>query len=248
MPIEATQRGPLPGSCGADTAAAGTLRAASVGARVRRGALPPSEGVVALLFTDLVGSTSFLERLGDVAAEGVRRTYFRLLREAVSRHSGQEVKSLGDGLMVVFGSAVEAVGCAVGVQDAVERHNRRHPDAVLWVRVGLHVGEPVRDERDFFGTAVVVAQRLCDRAAGGQILASELVRGLVDPRGQYGFRPVGRLPLKGLSERIAAFEVIRAQSSPPPPRGPGPSRQPAHRGAAHAATGTASAGGRAGAP
>ena len=179
--------------------------------------LTPPEGVVALLFTDLVGSTSVLERLGDVAAEKVRRTYFRLLREAVSRHSGQEVKSLGDGLMVVFGSAVEAVGCAVAVQDAVERHNRRHPDAVLWVRVGLHVGEPVRDERDFFGTAVVVAQRLCDRAAGGQILASELVRGLVDPRGQYGFRSVGRLPLKGLSERVAAFEVVWAQSSPPPP-------------------------------
>ena len=216
MPSEGPMRRPVPSRSGTETRRRATT--SPQGAPALDEASPsPSGGVVAILFTDLVGSTGVLERLGDVAAERVRRTYFRLLRDAVSRHSGQEVKSLGDGLMVVFGSAVEAVGCAVAVQDAVERHNRRHPDTVLWVRVGLHVGEPVRDERDFFGTAVVVAQRLCDRATGGQILASELVRGLVDPRGQYGFRSVGRLPLKGLSERVAAFEVVWAQSSPPPP-------------------------------
>ena len=220
MPSEEPTRRPVPSSSGAETRRRATATPSGTpAAAFDEAALSPSEGVVALLFTDLVGSTNVLERLGDVAAERVRRAYFRLLREAVSSHSGQEVKNLGDGLMVVFGSVVEAVGCAVAVQDAVERHNRNHPEAVLWVRVGLHVGEPVREERDFFGTAVVVAQRLCDRATGGQILASELVRGLVDPRGQYGFRSVGRLPLKGLRERVAAFEVVWAQSSTPPPVG-----------------------------
>jgi class 3 adenylate cyclase len=99
-------------------------------------------GLVALLFTDLVGSTDVLERLGDAAAENVRRAQVRLPREAFAAHAGHEVKNLGDGLMVVFGSAVEAVGCAVAVQEAVQRHNGRHPEAALWVRIGLHVGEP----------------------------------------------------------------------------------------------------------
>ncbi|MGH9037661.1 MAG: adenylate/guanylate cyclase domain-containing protein, partial [Acidimicrobiia bacterium] len=135
--------------------------------------------VVTLLFTDLVGSTELLDRLGDDAGEQVRRTHFRLVREAVVGAGGQEVKNLGDGLMVVFESAVAGVGCAVAIQRTMEEHNRKQPGQTLSVRVGLHVGEPMRDEDDYFGTAVVVAKRLCDAADGGQILASELVRGLV---------------------------------------------------------------------
>jgi len=63
---------------------------------------------VALLFTDLVGSTNWLEQLGEAAAEGVRKAYVRLLREAGATHAGHEVKNLGDGPMVVFGSAAAA--------------------------------------------------------------------------------------------------------------------------------------------
>src|SRR2546421_1147985 len=80
-------------------------------------------GIVTLLFTDLVGSTELLERLGDDAAEHVRRTHFRLLREAVATRGGHEVKNLGDGLMVVFGSAIEAVARAVALQQAVDPYN-----------------------------------------------------------------------------------------------------------------------------
>jgi len=80
---------------------------------------------VTLLFTDLVGSTALLDQLGDDAAEQVRRTHFRLLRDAVAAHGGAEVKNLGDGLMVVFASAVDAVGCAVTMQQAVHRYSER---------------------------------------------------------------------------------------------------------------------------
>ena len=163
--------------------------------------------MVALLFTDLVGSTEVLDRLGDAGAEGVRKAHFELLREAVRARRGQEVKTLGDGLMAVFGSAVEAVACAVAVQEAARRHNEERPDEPLMIRVGLHVGEPVRDDDDYFGTAVVVARRLCDVAQGGQILASDLMRGLVGPRREHEFRPLGALPLKGLQEPVTAYEV-----------------------------------------
>ncbi len=163
--------------------------------------------VITFLFTDLVGSTELLERLGDDAAESLRRTHFRILREAVAAAGGEEVKNLGDGLMVAFESAVAGVDCAVAIQRAVERHNRSHPGRRLDVRVGLHVGEPIRDEDDYFGHTVVVAKRLCDAAAGGQILASDLVRGLVGSRSRFRFEPVGPVALKGLAEPLTAHAV-----------------------------------------
>ena len=168
-------------------------------------------GIVTLLFTDLVGSTELLDRLGDLGAERVRRTHFGLLRDALTERGGEEVKNLGDGLMAVFPSASDAVSCAVAMQAAVAAYNRTAADGTCMdVRVGLHVGEPIRDEGDFFGTPVVVAKRLCDRATGGQIVASGLVRELVASRGEHEFAPLGQLDLKGLSEPVVAFEVLWA--------------------------------------
>ncbi|MEX2194425.1 MAG: AAA family ATPase [Thermoleophilaceae bacterium] len=167
----------------------------------------PAAGTVTLLFTDLVGSTELLERLGDDEAERLRRVHFGLLREVALSHAGQEVKNLGDGLMVAFGGSLDAAACAIGIQQAVHRHSAREGHDWLQVRVGLNVGEPIRDEGDYFGTPVVVAKRLCDRAEGGQILASDLVPALIGNRGGFGFRPVGELALKGISRPVAACEL-----------------------------------------
>jgi class 3 adenylate cyclase len=104
--------------------------------------------IVSVLSTDLVGSTQLLDRLGDDAAERVRRAHFRLLRDAVRTRKGHEVKNLGDGLMVVFPSALDALDCAIAIQRRVRRHNQRGQGPSLHVRVGVHVGEPIRDEGD----------------------------------------------------------------------------------------------------
>ena len=170
--------------------------------------VPVAAPIVTLMFTDLVGSTARLSELGDDEAERLRRIHFGLLRDVATAHSGQEVKNLGDGLMVAFPSAVNAVSCAIAIQQAVDRHNARHADDRLHVRVGLNVGEPIRDEGDYFGTPVVVAKRLCDAAGAGQILASELVRGLVGSRGGFGFRPRGPVALKGVPEPLPTCEIV----------------------------------------
>ena len=178
-----------------------------LGAEVGRGAARPAaidRGTVTLLFTDLVGSSELLA-LGDEGAESIRRAHFALLRDAVTTRGGEEVKSLGDGLMVAFASVRDALGCAVAMQQAVERHNRRSPHP-LAVRIGMHAGEPIRDEEDYFGTAVVVARRLCDEAAGGQILASDVVRGLAGPQG-FVFADAGGRVLKGLPGTHAVYDV-----------------------------------------
>ncbi|MEE8386382.1 MAG: alpha/beta fold hydrolase, partial [Dehalococcoidia bacterium] len=115
---------------------------------------------------------------------------------------------LGDGLMVAFASALDALACAVAMQQTVHRHNQHDDEShSLQVRVGLHVGEPISHEDDYFGMPVVIAKRLCDRAQGGQILASDLVRGLVGSRGGHTFRELGPLSLKGTGAPLSAYEV-----------------------------------------
>jgi class 3 adenylate cyclase len=163
-------------------------------------------GVVALMFTDLVGSTELLLRVGDDEAERLRRDHFRLLRDVIEGHAGDEVKNLGDGVMAVFTSVVDAVRCAVAVQNSIARRCTRSGEP-LQVRVGINAGEPFRERDDWFGTPVVVAKRLCDAAQGGQILVSRLVSELVGGRGGFRFADGGALHLKGLRAPVEAAEV-----------------------------------------
>ena len=173
-------------------------------------------GIVTILFTDLVGSTQLWDELGDRAADELTRTHFRLLRDVVSGYGGHEVKNLGDGLMVVFPSALGAVSCAIAMQQAVYDRNHEHPDRPMQVRIGLHAGEPIRDKADFFGTSIVVARRLCDSAGGGQIFVSDLTHSLVAPSGAFEFTELGSLALKGIAAPIEAHEVKWDPDAPRP--------------------------------
>lgn len=161
-----------------------------------RGRAPEPVGTVALMFTDLQGSTRLIERLGEAQAHALLRRHFTLLRAAVAEHRGREVKSLGDGLMVVFGSVPDAVACAAAMQAAVAREGE-----AVGLRIGIHVGEPVREENDYFGKPVIIARRLCDAAASGQTIVSEAASQLVAER---EFESLGAVALKGLSEPVTA--------------------------------------------
>ena len=161
---------------------------------------------VSLLFTDLVGSTAMGDRLGDERADHLRREHFSLLREELAKHRGREVKTTGDGLMAAFASAVDAVDSAVAIQRRLADSNREE-GLGLQVRVGLNAGDAVNENDDYFGTAVTVAARLCAAAKGGQIIASDLVRGLAGSRGEHKFVELGALELKGLARPVLAWEV-----------------------------------------
>jgi class 3 adenylate cyclase len=158
-----------------------------------------------ILFTDLVGSTGLLSRLGEVPYEQIRRAHFITLGRAIKEAGGQQVKGTGDGVLAVFGSADSAVRCAVAIQQAVDRQARSGgPPAV---RVGLSLGDVSFEEGDVYGTAVVEAARLVAAAQGGQILASAVVGTVARDRADAKFADVGCLDLRGLPEPVAACEV-----------------------------------------
>jgi class 3 adenylate cyclase len=178
----------------------------------RRGATTVTDaargsGTITLLFTDLVSSTELIDRLGDEAGDRLLGAHLEMLRDVTREHDGREVKSLGDGLMLAFASALGALACAVGMQQRVRAHREHAGAQPVSLRIGLNTGEAISAGGDYFGKPVVVARRLCDHAGSGQILLSEVVRSLVGTRGGYRFIALGELRLKGLADPITAFAV-----------------------------------------
>jgi class 3 adenylate cyclase len=160
--------------------------------------------LASILMTDLVGSTALGSRVGPVRADELRREHFGLLRKAVEASQGREVKNTGDGLMVAFASSSAAVGCAVRMQQLLERRNR-FTDETLHVRIGIGAGEATVEEGDYFGMPAIEASRLCDEAHSDVILASAMARMMAEPREGHSFESVGMLELKGITEPVEAF-------------------------------------------
>lgn len=161
-------------------------------------------GLVAVLSTDLVGSTELMSQLGERQFDELRRSHFAALSKVVAAHSSEEVKNTGDGVMAVFPSAAEAVEAAVAMQQATAR---RRGDVWLAMRVGMAVGDATLEGGDVFGTPVVEAARLVAAAEPGQILATAIVRSLAS-RADVRFEDVGQLELKGLPGPVLDCQVL----------------------------------------
>jgi class 3 adenylate cyclase len=175
----------------------------------------PAAGPVTILFTDVEGSTALTERLGDAGAREVLRQHERTVRECLKAHGGSEVKTMGDGFMASFGSATQAVECAVAIQKAFavgaglappEGAASSAPKEGIRVRVGLNAGEPIAEGEDLFGTAVNLAARIAAEARGEEILVANVVRELAAGKG-FAFVDRGEAALKGFEEPVRLYEV-----------------------------------------
>jgi class 3 adenylate cyclase/pimeloyl-ACP methyl ester carboxylesterase len=164
------------------------------------------EDVHTILFTDMEGSTTLTQRLGDAKAQEVLRTHNRIVRDALKAHSGTEIKHTGDGIMASFTSASRALECAIAIQRALAQHNEANPDLPIRIRIGLNAGEPVAEEEDLFGTAVQLAARIAAKAEGEEILVSDTLRGLVAGKG-FLFSDRGDVALRGFEDPVRLFEV-----------------------------------------
>jgi class 3 adenylate cyclase len=155
-----------------------------------------------VLFTDLVGHTEMMSRLGDAKGRDVLREHERITREVLKANGGNEVKTMGDGFMASFGSVTKAVECAIALQRAfAEREGEP-----LNVRVGLNAGEPIEEDGDLFGATVILASRIAAKAGGGEILVADTVRGLCSGKGIL-FSDRGEFVAKGFEEPVRVYEV-----------------------------------------
>jgi YVTN family beta-propeller protein len=177
-----------------------------------------TSGTATVMFTDVESSTDITTRLGDDAAASLLATHNTIVLDQVAAFGGHDVRSTGDGFLVVFDSARAAVSCALAIQRQLTE--REHP---IRVRIGLNAGEVLRSGDELFGAAINLAARVMDRADGGEILTTDTVRQLVGTMTDATFRDRGRVALKGFAERQRLYEVRPAEvrpAMPPAPRRP----------------------------
>jgi class 3 adenylate cyclase len=159
------------------------------------------DGTVSIVFTDIESSTVLLERLGDTAFLRMLTWHDGIVRNASDEHRGYVVKSQGDGFMLAFPSAAFALRASLVMRDRIAEGFQ---GLAIRIRAGLHSGEAIRHDDDFYGRTVVIAARIGALALGGEILASDLVYALVCSLGTFTFGPPRTATLKGLA---GVFEV-----------------------------------------
>lgn len=154
-----------------------------------------------IVFTDLTASTETLARIGDSRWRSLLAEHNEAARAQIERFGGREVKTTGDGFLVMFDSPARAVRGAAAMLDAASAHG-------LTARAAVHTGEVELQGGDLRGIAVHAAARILDRAEPGQVLVSGTVRDLLAGSG-LTFTDLGDFELRGLEGRRAIAALVR---------------------------------------
>jgi class 3 adenylate cyclase len=137
---------------------------------------------VAILFSDLKGSTALYEAIGDSRAYALVRDHFAFLEERIRRHGGTVVKTIGDAVMASFADTEAAMAAAFDIQDEIAQFNAERGELAIALKIGLHEGQCIAvttgDYLDYFGSAVNMAARLQSEAQGGEVVLSQAIAAL----------------------------------------------------------------------
>jgi basic membrane protein A len=168
--------------------------------------------LVTIFFTDIVGSTSVAEEMGDRRWRELQARHHRIIRDALKEFGGRELDTAGDGVFARFESPASAIRCACAVSDALR-------ELGIEIRAGIHIGECEVLDGKLSGINVHVGARTMAIAGPGQILVTGSVRDLVRGGG-FGFADRGMHELKGVEGGWHLFEVTALDNVPRPPGPP----------------------------
>jgi len=162
-------------------------------------------GTAVILFTDIVSSTALTERMGDAAFRDASRALEVGLRTAIAEAGGAAIdRSLGDGVLATFPSAAQAI-------DGARQCLALSAASELGLHIGLHAGDVIREDNDVFGGAVNIAARICALSAPGEILVSDVVRGMARSSAGVEFADRGEHEMKGVGEPVRVYAVRSAE-------------------------------------
>ena len=165
--------------------------------------------LAAILAADVVGYS----RLMSADETGTRARFNdqldEVIRPAMDQHRGRIVKTMGDGFLVEFGSVVDAVQCATGIQNSVAKRQNREPhDRKILLRIGVHLGDVIVEGEDIHGDGVNVASRLEGLAVPGGICISHFVYEQVQKRVEVGFADLGSQQVKNMQTPVHAYQLL----------------------------------------
>jgi class 3 adenylate cyclase len=172
-----------------------------------------ADGKVAILFSDIEESTALNERVGDRAWVKLIGNHDKMVRKLVNERSGHVVKSQGDGFMIAFSQAEQAVRCGIDIQESLQKESQRKRRNGFRVRIGIHTGRSVRRGDDLFGRNVAMAARVAGQAGGGEILVSETVRDAISDCDGIACDDGREVELKGFSGAHRLYAVAAEDSS-----------------------------------
>jgi adenylate cyclase len=176
--------------------------------------------LAAIMFTDLEGFTSLTQK-DEAGALRLLEEQDALVGPIIAAHAGRKIKSIGDGLLVEFPNARDAIECAVDLQRSAHEHNSLDGAQPLRIRVGIHLGDVEQRGTDILGDAVNIASRIEPLAEAGGVCFSVQVFDQVRNKVPYQLEKLGPQSLKGLGEPIDVYRVvlpwIRKSASPTPP-------------------------------
>lgn len=175
--------------------------------QTRLARLAGSDGEVAIAFSDIEDSTVLNDQLGDAEWVKLLESHDKLVRSAVSAHRGHIVKSQGDGFMIAFADAGDAVRGALELRAAIEAGDRRLRKRPIHVRVGVHLGTAIERDGDLFGRDVALAARVAAEAVGGEILVSDAVHNAVADDENLHLVEAQTVELKGLPGKYRLWSV-----------------------------------------
>ncbi|HRK21874.1 MAG TPA: adenylate/guanylate cyclase domain-containing protein [Fimbriimonadaceae bacterium] len=171
--------------------------------------------LAAIVFADIAGYTDKTQR-DEAGTLNVRDRVERLIKSATVSHNGRVVKTLGDGAMLEFASAVEAVSCALDIQDQMETLNADlASDEPVALRVGVHVGDVVEEADDIYGNAVNIASRVLGMAQPGGICITREVYVQIKPILKLSFAPVAGAVSDRLPEPVEVFAIVGGEDLHP---------------------------------
>ncbi len=175
--------------------------------------IPGQRTLAAIVFTDVVGFSAHMQKDEETTLQLLQQD-FDTMRELCTQHEGSVLKTTGDGLLLHFASAVQAVACALAVQRSfAERAKERPVDKNLMHRVGIHLGDVFVDKKDVMGDGVNIAARLQAEAEPGGICISQTVYHVVRNKLALHVTRLGPRELKNISESIPIYKLLlKAQS------------------------------------
>ena len=167
-----------------------------------------SDGTVTLFFSDIEDSTPLNDRLGDATWVKVLAAHDRVLRTRIEQYRGQVVKTAGDGFMVAFRDAEAACRAALAIQRDLPRDATLRRFGGIHVRIGIHTGQVVALDGDYFGRNVAMAARVADLASGDEILVSSAVHDALDEDAALTLVEFETVELKGLTGEHLIWRVL----------------------------------------
>jgi TolB-like protein/Tfp pilus assembly protein PilF len=178
--------------------------------------------LAAIMFTDLVGYTALAQK-NEASALQLLDQYRKAMRSVFSKYGGTEIKTMGDGFLIEFSSAIEAVRGAIEIQRTVAGYNSTNPPAKrILTRIGIHVGDILQDGDDIIGDGVNVASRIEPMAEPGGICVSRQVYDQIENKLDVHIVGMGVRTLKNVRSPLEIYKIelgtesaVPAQSAQP---------------------------------